>query len=334
MKRLFFIAACCLSLAVFGSANGYEYRHGQSTVRLSAAGSAGIMSGGVFADYLLRVQSSKNMRDGWSWGFVYSIDDPAMDAGYTKDMFAYVETKYGRIEAGWTESVASKLALVLPDVGGLRLNNAPLFLPDGYAGITNPAIRGNQYAFRVNLATLPSNPWQLGVGQTIYAPEFDSSTDVGIRYRNPNGRTKTSLSLGFSYIANPRGMIGDNFLRPVYADARYQGTIGANIQWGSLIWAATFKAVVDDDPAGFISDGIQAGTGLSYEFLSWSAGADYVFSDIGVWRAGKNIAAHTGILSARYKITKYFSLTGSMGVVVAEGMDPDFFMAAGIGINF
>ncbi|MDR1071553.1 MAG: hypothetical protein LBL21_02855 [Rickettsiales bacterium] len=330
------LAAVPALLVSFG-ANAYEYKYGRNTFRLTGSASTENFDGGGFADYLIRAQASRLVSDGWNVGFVYSYDALARRGGYyAKDAFAYVETKWGRIEAGWTESIAAKLALVLPDVGGTRLNNQPFFLKDGFEGITSPTVRGNQYAWRMNAASLPTRPWQFGIGRTVYADDFDGSTDIGIRYRHPQGRIKTSLSFGFSYIDRPHGMTGDAYLPPVFATAQYQGTTGFNLQWGSLVWAATGKVVVNDNPEpdSFKSDGLQAGTGLSYDFLSWSASAGYIFSYIGVWRGGENIAAHTGILSARYKIRRYFNIWGSGGIVALETRDPYYFLRLGAGVSF
>ena len=318
-------------------ANAFEKQIGQNNIRITAQGATGAFDrGGAFADYLIRAQASRLLSNRWNIGAIYSYDKLSRDNNkFARDSFIYAETEWGRIEAGWTESIASKLALALPDVGGTRLNNAPFFLPDNFIGITNPAVRGNQYAWRLNAATLPTRPWQFGAGQTIgNADGFNKSTDIGIRYRNPYGRTKTSLSFGLSYIDRPFDMTGDAYLPPVFASARYQATTGFNLQYGSLVWAITAKAVVDNRPVGFVSDGLQAGTGLSYDFLAFSASASYIFSSIGIWRPDdKNTSAHTGILSARYKATKYLNVWGSAGLTYFADK-PNFFLSGGMGIRF
>jgi hypothetical protein len=327
----------CLITGATSAASAFERQIGQNNIRLTAQGWTGAFDRGkTFSDYLIRLQISRMMPNRWNIGMIYSYDRSSNDNDkFARDSFAYVETEWGRLESGWTESIASKLALTLPDVGGTRLNNAPFFLPDGFRGITNPTVRGNQYAWRLNAATLPTRPWQFGVGQTIgRADGFNRSTDIGIRYRNPYGRTKTSVSFGFSYIDRPFDLTGDAYLPPTFARARYQATGGFNLQNGSLIWAITAKAIVDNHPIGFASDGLQAGTGLSYDFLAFSASASYVFSNVGIWRPGdKNIAAHTGILSARYKITKYFNLWASAGATYFDDA-PRFFLSGGIGTKF
>ncbi|MDR2268969.1 MAG: hypothetical protein LBD94_02185 [Rickettsiales bacterium] len=334
MKKLNFAILCCLPVAAccFSTAAAFEHRFGQNTFRLNAMGSA---VAGDLSDYVIRMQLNRLLSNRWNIGAVYSYDWQAYDRRkFAKDAFIYLETGLGRIEAGWTESIASKLALTLPDVGGTRLNNAPAFLPDEFVGITNPTVRGNQYAWRLNVVTLPTNPWQFGIGRTAgHADGFNNSTDIGIRYRNPNGRTKTSISLGFSYIERPLGMMADNYLPLTSARARYQATAGFNLQYGGLIWAITTKAVLDNHPIKDISDGLQAGTGLSYDFLSWSASAGYIFSAIGIWRDMRDTTAHTGIFSLRYKINKYIDIWKSTGLVDMEHATK-FFIALGIGVKF
>jgi len=323
--------AICFSTLIFSGAAALEYPYGANTFRLNAAGGAVYMHDNVHDNYLVRAQYDRRADGGWNFGAVYSIDSLAARAGYyARDAFLYAGMEYGRAEVGWTESVATKMGLVLPDVSGLRLHNAALFYNRGEDRlITTPTIFGNQYAFRANLATPPTNAWQLGLSQTVWARDFDFSSDVGLRYRDTGGSLKTSLSFGASYIDHPRGMIGDWFLPPLSADARYQATIGVNIQSGSLIWAATAKAMIDDG-ADVVADGQQLGTGISYEFLRWSFSIDYIFSNVG-WHQSQ--IAHTGILSAKYKFNSYFSMWGSVGAVaINDGLYG--FTAASIGIAF
>ena len=295
--------------------------------RLTGYGAMGRIGGNDFSDYMIRAQISREIGNRLNIGAVYSYDRLANRAHqFAKDAFLYAESGYGRLEAGWTESIAAKLALVLPDVGGTRMNNAPFFLSDDFVGITNPVVKGTQYAWRLNYASLPSRPLQIGLGRTIDGAHFKSSNDFGLRFRDPGGRTKSSVSLGFSYIEEPRGMIGDAYLPPVHAAARYIGTIGANIQSGSLVWAATGKVIVDKDPIAK-QNGMQTGTGFSYDFLKLSLSANYIYSDI--WNAAD---AHTGIISLRYKTSRFLQIWGSAGAVWQSGRND--FLAGGVGIVF
>jgi hypothetical protein len=165
---------------------------------------------------------------------------------------------------------------------------------------------------------------------------FKSSIDAGIRYRNPHGRIKTSASLGLSYIEKPQGMSSDSYLPRVYADARYQATAGYNVHWGSLLWAVTGKVVVDErpDPEKFNSEGLQAGTGFSYEFLQWAFSVNYIYSVIGIWRSEvEDMNAHTGIFSIRHRLNQNFDVWGSAGAVRAVEYE-DYFLAGGLSLRF
>jgi len=320
------------------SSFAYNYSSGRNDYRLTATGAAGgFQDGGNFGDFLIRAQISRMLAPKITIGVVYAYDELAMRAKqFARDAFIYQEMPFGRYEIGWTESIASKLALVLPDVGGTRLNNAPFFLERGdFAGISNPAVYGNQYAVRANIATTPAKKWQFGIGQAAYGEHFQTSTDAGLRYRNTGGRYKTQLSFGASWLKSPDGVQGDIYTPPVYADNRYQGTFGFNLQRGSLLWGLTLKGIYDENSRGAASDGIQAGTGLSYQFLRWAASANYIFSDVGVWRDDSHYE-HTGILSLRYKATKYLNVWSSAGVVWSpdENNRMNQFLVAGMGVSF
>ena len=338
-SNLAMIAASCFALlAMTPSVKAEEFQYGKNTLRLTAKGSAGVINEDNFSDFLLRAQASRLMPNKWNVGAIYSIDRDALDRKYkAKDAFLYAETEWGRLESGWTESIASKLALTLPDVGGTRLDRAPFFHRGDFVGITDSAASGNRYAWRMNMATLPTRPFQFGFGRTIGTPDgFNESTDFGIRYRNTGGRTKTSASFGFSYMSRLRDMIDDAYLPPASARARYQGAFGLNVQTGSIMLAAVAKAVLDERPAAARSDGLQLGGGASYDFLAWSASANYIFSNVGIFSGAENLPSHTGVLSARYKITRHFNIWASGGAVIAEKRDPtmNYFLSGGLGIAF
>ncbi|MDR1027449.1 MAG: hypothetical protein LBL46_03480 [Rickettsiales bacterium] len=316
-----------LLFSLFGKAFALEHKWDGGAARLTGYGTLGRVDKNDFEDYLVRGQLSREIGNRWNIGAVYAYDQSANAADqWAKDAFLYVESGYGRIEAGWTDSIAGKLALVLPDVGGTRLRSNAFFLPEDFIGITNPVIRGTQYAWRANYASLPTRPIQIGFGAAGATSHYKSSNELGLRFRDPSGRTKSSVSLGFSYIERPDGMSSGSHLAPVVADARYQGTIGLNIQSGSLIWAATGKVIVDDNPL-VDQNGTQAGTGFSYEFLKWAASANYIYSDI--WTGPD---AHTGIFSVRYKANKFLNIWGSVGAVWQFRRDD--FVAGGFGIAF
>ena len=301
-----------------------ERQIGDYNFKLTASGSAGMIDNNNFNYYLLRGEINRD-----NFGAVYSYDSLAnLRKQFAKDAFVYMGHDFGRIEVGWTESVAAKLALTLPDVGGTRLNNQAFFYDD-FVGITNPVIYGTEYAWRVNMIVVPSNEVQAGFARTVGNPAgFNSATDFGFRYKNPNGNIKTSFSFGFSYIDNLKNFISDEYLPPTYADSRYVATTGFNMQSGSLLWAITGKKIIDYKAVGIKTDGWQAGTGFSYEFLSWATSVNYIFSD------SADFLAHTIIGSLRYKITRNFNVWGSAGVVYLENFDDNRFVSFGLGVVF
>ena len=311
-----------------------EQQFDDNTIRLNVSAGTGFYGNNHnSSDYLLRAQFFHTFTDDWKLGVVYAYDAQAHDYNkFAKDAFLYAEAGIGRLELGWTESVAAKMALTLPDVGGTRINNAGLFYKDDFYGITNPTIRGTQYALRANAVTSPDDPWQIGIGVTFGNPDgFNQSIEVGAKYKSLYGDTKTSISLGYGYTDKPRGMIGDWYLAPTFADYRQQATIGFNLQYGSLLWAITAKATYDTNPIGLPTDGLQAGTGFSYDFLSWSASINYILSDVGLWQHDDEIA-HTGVFSLRKKITKNFNVWGSTGLVRND--KTNYFVFGGLGVTF
>ena len=324
-----------------------DWHYGRNTFTAAGEGHLGALNqGDAFTRYNLRLRYTRRLPNRWTFGAVYNIDEFTVDQGFwAKDAFAYLETSFGRLEAGWTESIATKMGLTLPDVGGTRINNAPFFLPDNFIGDTNTRIFGNQFAWRANMATMPTNPIQLGVGRTFWNQGhagFNNSTDVALRFRQPEGRIKSSISAGFSYVERPMGFDADVFLPPVFADARYQGTLAGNVQWGSLLWAITTKVTLDQNPdldcpacAAFRTDGIQIGTGASYDILSMSFSANYIFSNIGIFGDGAVMFNnHIGMMSARYKIDQFFSVWASGGSLFSNYIGTNPFFSAGVTARF
>ena len=96
--------------------------YGNWNFKLSGYGTAGSIQtnddSGIMNDWQARAQASYRKSNNWLFGAVLSHsawnldrEDPFMDA------FTYAETPWGRAELGWTDSIASKLGLGLPDVG-------------------------------------------------------------------------------------------------------------------------------------------------------------------------------------------------------------------------
>ena len=112
-----------------------EYRHEDVTLRVSGYGNAGMIepdfalnNSKFLGDWSVRGQMTYDADNSHRFGFVYSLDQQTIDDGeYINDLFALWQVKdLGRLEIGLTDSVAEKLGLGLPDVGGLRINDNPL----------------------------------------------------------------------------------------------------------------------------------------------------------------------------------------------------------------
>ena len=78
----------------------------------------------------------------------------------------------------------------------------------------------------------------------------------------------------------------------------YNGTQNGQTQF-------TGRAIYDENPIGIATDGIVAGTGVSYDILNYSLSLSYLFSDTGIWhREYENYADHTVVASFRYKYSR------------------------------
>jgi len=128
-------------------------------------------------------------------------------------------------------------------------------------------------------------------------------------------------------------MAGDIYAPRVTADWRGQFSTGLNLQYNSWIWGLVAKVTYDQNPTGALSDGLAAGTGISYDLLNWSASVSYMFSEIGIFHDGMNYLAHTGILSLRYKFNQYLNAWISGGFVDSEVQSTPF-ISGGLTVKF
>ena len=318
-------------------ADAYEYnRHGFG-LRFSGEGMVGAAyPETIISDFRLRGQANYAVQPGWTSGVVYSIDELATSTGhFARDAFFLVESPMGRMELGVTNSIAAKLGLGLPDVGALRVNEYSIaykITDNGNPIISNPVIDGGRYSLRANVVSVPTKPFQLGMSVVPWDPRFNTATDIGIKYRRPYGKTKLAASFGASYIDEPRGLAADIYAPRVTADSRSQIAVGLNIQYNSWNWGLTARGIYDYNHIGSASDGLQAGTGLSYDFLRFSASVSYILSEVGVWH-DSSITTHTGIFSLRYKFDRHFDAWASGGLVSsAENSQP--FVAGGLRARF
>ena len=145
---------CVLSF----TANALENNYGNLNIKLSGYGTAGYVNtdnkSNFANDWYIRAQASYHKSKNWLFGAVISHsawylaqEKPAMDA------FTYVESPWGRAELGWTDTIATKLGLGLPDVSGLRINKDLIIYDfiDIEPTISRTSISGAQFAFRVNV---------------------------------------------------------------------------------------------------------------------------------------------------------------------------------------
>ncbi|MCL2331247.1 MAG: hypothetical protein FWC61_01750 [Proteobacteria bacterium] len=341
-KFIVILSLChCVAFACIGNANAYEYSNGRYGMRITGMGTAGALQtfdsanqGAYFVgDFRLRGQFNYAARAGWTTGAVVSSDRLSWDTrNYLRDLFLFVESPYGRAELGRTDSIASKLGLGLPDVGGLRLNDYTMIydaIPPAGPVIANTTVGGTRYAFRATMVSLPTNPVQYGFSFVPYSKYFKYAADAGLKYRMPEGKTKIALSAGASVILEPRGLADEIYAAPDTSDWRAQVSGGLNLQYNSWNWGLSARGIYDQNPVGPPSDGISAGTGLSYDFLGFSVSASYLASYTGIFHSGKNYLNHVGILSGRYKFNKYFDTWISGGAAMtADRMTP--FVSGGL----
>lgn len=335
MKKLILpLFFCVLSF----TANALENNYGNLNIKLSGYGTAGYVNtdnkSNFANDWYIRAQASYHKSKNWLFGAVISHsawylaqEKPAMDA------FTYVESPWGRAELGWTDTIATKLGLGLPDVSGLRINKDLIIYDfiDIEPTISRTSISGAQFAFRVNVVSTPG-PIQTGISFAPKQHHFNSATDFGIKYKLSDGKTKLAISMGASFIDKPTNFAGDIYAPRSNADWRGQISAGLNLQYNSWIWGLNTKTTYDKNPINMISDGISIGTGISYDFLRWSASLSYIRSQIGIFHNTTNYFTNTGIISLRYKINQFWNIWASGGAVSANHTSP--FISGGFMFKF
>ncbi|MCL2748907.1 MAG: hypothetical protein FWE50_02415 [Alphaproteobacteria bacterium] len=322
------------------SAHAFEYDYENWNMKLTGYGTAGGAAlkddVGAVTDWMLRGQVSYRQSNDWLFGAVVSQDAwGVMREQPLRDAFAFVESPWGRAELGFTTNIATKLGLGLPDVGGLRVNMDPVIyqLADPYPVLSRTTVSGASFALRANIVSVPTSPVQFGFSYAPKQRHFDNAADFGLKYKFSEGKTKTALSLGASFIDRPDFMAGDIYAPRVTADWRGQFSTGLNLQYNSWIWGLVAKVTYDQNPTGALSDGLAAGTGISYDLLNWSASVSYMFSEIGIFHDGMNYLAHTGILSLRYKFNQYLNAWISGGFVDSEVQSTPF-ISGGLTVKF
>lgn len=338
LKKIIFATGVFLTSVVGASA--LEYSAGDFKFKLTGYGTSGIIQPDfetpVFiGDWRVRAQADYAFSAGHKFGLVYAIDAAAVDdEKYMREGFGFYEIRdLGRLEFGFTDSIARKLGVGLPDVGGLRINDRPLFhkkiVPDGPV-ISDTTITTGRGGLRLNLTSAPRNGTQYGLSVAGITDDYDYTIDAGLKIRHPRGKVKTAISFGASYMDNPHGFSTDVYAPAVTADWRGQLSAGINVQYNSLIWGTTARVIYDENPIGPISDGVVAGTGFSYDLLQYTVSLTYMFSDTGIWnRDVDDFQDHMLIGSFRYKYSQNVDSWISLGITSKTP-----FVSAGLRLTF
>lgn len=338
IKKIY--TALAVLIIVPNVAHALQYDMGKFSARLT-----GYLTGGVLnpefedplfiGDWRGRVQMTYAFNESYKIGAVYAMDQAALDNGnFSRETFGYLEArKFGRIEFGWTDSVARKLGVGLPDVGGLRINDRPLYndkiIPDG-AVIADTTLTSGRSDPRINIVTAPINGVQYGVSASGFASNYDYAVDTGLKIRRPSGKIKTAYALGLSFMDAPRDFDNEIYTHGLTADWRAQMSLGMNLQYNSWVFGTTARVIYDQDPIGEISDGFVIGTGVSYDFLRYSVSLTYMLSDTGVWQSyADDFIDHMGIASFRYKYSENLDGWISGGIT---SQTP--FISAGLRLTF
>ncbi len=340
MNKIKTVSIFAILTAIPMCGNAMSYRAGDFNFALTGYGTAGIIEPDFnkpdfLGDFRVRAQVAYDGVESHSFGAVYAIDEITVNEDeYVDEAFGFWQWRgVGRVEFGLTDSVAHKLGLGLPDVGGLRINDDSLIYrkmgTDGPV-IANPEVTSGSSALRVNLVAAHNPNLQYGVSVAGITGDYNMDISTGIKIKHSSAKTKYALSFGASFIDSPDGYETDVFSPLVTADWRGQIGIGANMQYNSWVFALTGRAIYDKDPIGTVSDGIVAGAGLSYDILNYTLSLSYLFSETGIWHKwAPDYADHTAVASFRYKYNRYVDMWTSVGM---SRDDP--FISAGLRATF
>ena len=342
MRTSYIAFMSCFVAIMSANAAPLEYSKDGFSAKVSGYGSLGVIeprfalnNAEFLEDWSVRGQMMYAADEVHKLGMVYSIDKQAVDDGdYINDLFALWQVKgLGRMEIGLTDSVAEKLGLGLPDVGGLRMNDNPLIYkeikPKG-AIISDTILDSGDGAPRVNIVSAQNNGLQYGASAAGFSNHYDFTLDGGIKIRRPEGKTKTAYSLGASFMSRPDNFKQSEFSPRVTADWRAQVSGAVNVQYNSFIFAVSGRAIYDKNPIGITSDGIILGMGISYDLLKYSVSLSYTFSDTGIWHKDvDDYRKHTVVSSFRYKYSENVDGWISLGASAYTE-----FIAAGMRLTF
>jgi len=336
--RIYFVGAALCVCA--GYADAVQIDAGPVSLRVTGYGTAGMIEPDFdkpdfIGDFRVRGQLDYDTGTPYSFGAVYSIDASAVDEGRPlREAFGFITARgVGRVEVGAMDSIARKLGVGLPDVGGLRVNDKPLFYkkihPKGPV-IADTILTTGRRALRLNAASTQIGGVQAGASVATFSDEYDYAVDAGLKLRRGAGKTKTAFSFGASYMSRPDNYRTDSYTPRVTADWRAQASAGLNLQYNSWIVGLSGRVIYDKNPVGRPADGIALGTGVSYDILNYSVSLSYIFSDTGIWhRDAPDYDDHTVVGSFRYKYSQ--NVDGWMSVGITSTTP---FIAAGMRLTF
>ena len=335
------IATVCAFGCISFGANALEYSTGNNSFKLTGYGTAGMINPDIesplfIGDWRARGQYTNSLSENTKLGLVYALDQAALDKGnFSREAFGFIQSKsFGRIEFGFTDSIARKLGLGLPDVGGLRINDRPLYNEkihaDGPIIADTTLTSGRSKSLRINAASNVQNGIQYGLSVAGLTDDYDWAIDAGLKIRKSSGKLKTAYSVGASFMSHPDNFDTEVYTPGVTADWRSQLSLAMNMQYNSWIWAITARAIYDQDPIGTVSDGIVVGTGVSYDLLRYTVSLTYMMSDTGVWQNDvADFIDHTVVASFRYKYSENLDGWISGGLTAKTP-----FISAGMRITF
>ena len=326
---------------VFGGAYALDYNIGNTDFRLTGYGTFGMINPDVetplsIGDWRVRGQITNSSIQDTKLGFVYAMDKTSLDKGnFSREVFAFLQSKsVGRIEFGFTDSIARKLGLGLPDVGGLRINDRPLYnekiIPDGAVIADTTLTSGRSNSLRLNAVSNSSNGVQYGVSVSGITDDYKWAADAGIKYRKSSGKLKSAYSVGASFMNRPDNFDNEIYTPGVTADWRAQMSMSMNLQYNSWIFGLSGRVIYDQNPIGEVSDGFVVGTGVSYDLLQYSISLVYMMSDTGVWQNDvDDFIDNTVVASFRYKYSENVD-----GWISGGATSKTPFISAGMRITF
>ena len=328
-------------LMVFGGAYALDYNIGNTDFRLTGYGTFGMINPDIetplsIGDWRVRGQITNSSIQDTKLGFVYAMDKASLDKGnFSREVFAFLQSKsVGRIEFGFTDSIARKLGLGLPDVGGLRINDRPLYnekiIPDGALIADTTLTSGRSNSLRLNAVSNSSNGVQYGVSVSGITDDYKWAADAGIKYRKSSGKLKSAYSVGASFMNRPDNFDNEIYTPGVTADWRAQMSMSMNLQYNSWIFGLSGRVIYDQNPIGEVSDGFVVGTGVSYDLFQYSVSLVYMMSDTGVWQNDvDDFIDNTVVASFRYKYSENVD-----GWISGGATSKTPFISAGMRITF